>query len=638
MLAPGMKIKPQAVNWGAADMAQLDEYALNQLRKNISEWSEFHKTKIPEQRRIYEGTPRDAKKTFPWEGASNIVIQVVGQTVDTLHSSIMTSLYELSPLWPISVLGNWRPEDEAEEQRAALEEFLTLMALDQDELDYYRVQGLWLSDHLKHGLGVIKLPQTVVREVDFYSLDGTDGAETEITRYYGPKPEKISLEDFVCTIDAPTLRDAKFKANKVRLNKWDLEERKSTGAYDKAAVDEILKNPDSSTMSPERQRELQERGLNPSSADLNSAEWQLWECWFPYWRGEKRYRLLCTYHEKTGKRLRAEFNFYPDNDEPYEAAKLGHTDGIIGRGFSDLLKDYQEEITVGHNQRVDKRTLCNTNVFQIDPQSGLDAHFKFFPGCTVPAGKDMFQVVSLGNNTYPQSVEDEMLTIRLHEDRAGVGTSTSAMGGMGSGTVGKSQGVYSSMGTYAVMQSGSKREMARITDFKMAHMRAGKKLAKMYAWFGLEKKLDFFGKDAKYIEMALDNLLSKKLGFQVKAATASINKEVEKQNFLLLTNIMQRHYTSIGQMLQGAINQQIPPQIQQYLMKSIEGSEALMAKVLHVFDIDDRSRILPKGIEKDDGAAGAAEQGAAGGSVQANPLGAAGGPEQGAFAGVPVTP
>jgi hypothetical protein len=637
MLAPGMTLKPTKVAWGEADMKQLDDFALTSLRQNISDWNEFHNTKIPEQRRIYEGRPRDAVKSFPWPGASNVVVQVVGQTVDTLHSSIMASLYEMSPLWPVSLLGNWSAEDKAEEQRQALEDFLTQMALDQDELDWYRVQGSWLFDHLKHGLGVVKIPQTSCMEVEYFSLDGTQGAETEVERFNGPKPEKVALEDFVATITAPSIKDAGFKANRVRLKKWDLEERVATGKYDKAAVDKILKSPDSSRMSPERQKELQEQGLNPSSEELNSAEWQIWECWFPYWRGSKKFRLITAYHLNSGTRLRAEFNFYPQNEEPYIGAKLGHGDGILGRGFSDLLKDYQEEITVGHNQRVDKRTLCNTNIFQIDPNSGLDAHFKFFPGCTVPAGKDMFQVVSLGNNTYPQSVEDEMLTIRLHEDRAGVGTSTSAMGGMGSGTVGKSQGVYSSMGTYAVMQSGSKREMARITDFKMAHMRAGKLLALMYAWFGPGKKLDYFGKDREYIERALDGLLTKKLGFQVKAATASINKEVEKQNFLLLTNIMQRHYTAIGQMLQGALNQQLPPQIQQYLVKAIEGSESLMAKVLHVFDIDDKSRILPKGIEGlEDGAMGAAGQGPEGSGVSGNSLGDAYSSQPGEGAGLPL--
>lgn len=578
---------------------------LEELMKHIQEncetldmqWSDYIHNKLPEYRRVLEGRPREETKSFPWKNASNIVVQLINASTSTLKAKIISSVFELSPLWIMGVIGEWGEEEKAGEQQAALEQFLTYCGLEPEELDLYRVESLWCQDMVAFGHSVVKVPYEKVVEYQKIQVgdltdDTSDG--TPIIRKDGPAPKKIPIEDFKCDIKAGTLDEAPFKQYTVHLDKFALLDRKYRGAYDKDKVELILKSPDSNGPSPELVEQWAKEGFDASQIP-KGAYWNLEECWFDYWINGKKYRLIATYHIKTKTLLRCVFNFYPDNDIPFFQARLGYNeDGLIGRGYSSLLKDYQEEVTVGHNQRVDKRTLLNTNIFRVSPNSKFDAHFRFSPMMTVPAGPGEFEPMALGQNTYPDSVNDEMLTLKLGEDLVGVGASTSGMGGLGSGTVGKTTGAYSSMGTYSVMQDGNKRVGQSTTDFKYAHIRLGKMLAKMYSHFGAEGKAKAFGLQEELIKRALDNFKSGKIIFPIKAATASINREVEKQNYLLLESNLQRYYTAQGQIIQATGNPQIDPVLKDYLTKVLAANTALMNKILSVFDIDDKSAMLPK--------------------------------------------
>jgi hypothetical protein len=561
-----------------------------------TQWADYVSNKLPEYRRVLEGRPRQESKSFPWQNASNIVVQLIGASTSTLKAKIISSVFELSPLWVLGVIGEWGTDEKAGEQQQALEQFLTYCGLEPEELDLYRVENLWCQDMIAFGHSVIKVPYE--KQVDYQKIsigDASDGGtDSPIIRRDGPTPEKIPIEDFKADIKAATLDKAPFKKYTVHLDKFALLDRKYRGAYDKDAVEKILQTPDSNGPSPELIEKWQKDGFDASQIPCG-AYWNIEECWFDYWINEKKYRLIVSYHFKTKTILRSAFNFYPDNEIPFVQARLGYSeDGLLGRGYTSLLKDYQEEVTVGHNQRVDKRTLLNTNIFRVGPNSKFDAHFRFSPMMTIPAAQGDFEPMSLGQDTYPNSVNDEMLTLKLGEDLVGVGASTSGMGGLGSGTVGKTTGAYSSMGTYSVMQDGNRRVGQSCTDFKYAHIRLGKLVAKMYGHFGAEGKAKAFGLKEDIIRQALDNFRSGKLIFPIKAATSSINREVEKQNYLLLESNLQRYYTAQGQIIQATGNPQIDPVLKDYLTKTLDANTALMEKILTVFDIDDKSVLLPK--------------------------------------------
>lgn len=581
---------PVTVKFGETEDPILDKFVKDNLQALRDSLNELHTQKVPEWRRLYKGIPAEETREFPWPNASNVVIQLIGENVDILKAFIIGSIYEIMPLFPTKLVGMWEDSEKGEEQRSSVEAFMDLMGLEPDELDLYRVESLAANDMAQFGTVCIKQPWETLKETKVVAVNSEDRNKTDVefTKYDGPRPEKLAIEDWGATPTASTWSKAPFKYHKYTLFKQDIERKRFEGSFDEAAADKILKSPDREGVDSLTEEKLRNEKINSKSC---LAEWDFYECWFWYFHNNTTYHIIFTYHPASNTRMRAVFNFYTDNDEPFEIGRLGFTnDGLYGYGFSEMLKYYQEEVTTGHNQRVDNRTLANTSIVLAGSNSRLDAGFGLYPMAVLPFDPDDFRVQQLGSN-YPSSVQEEGLTIELAKARSGV---EAGLQGAGGGTTNPKKGNYSAMGTFAVMQQGNRRVNINVTDFRYLHLKLGRKALRQYAEFGIGQRAGYFGKQAEYINKALENIKKKRLDLPIRAATASVNSELEKQNGMLFTQVMQRHYSAISQILQGLQNPSMPEDLKEYLIGSIGGMAALMTRLLRAFGYDDVSRLQPE--------------------------------------------
>src|SRR5437667_9972017 len=143
--------KPVTVKFTSEGMTQLDDYVKEQVQSLINSHKELHEQKIPKWRDWYAGTPNEKFKSFPWENASNLVIQIIGTYVDMLKARVLGTTYEIMPLIVAGLVGDWEPQEQGEEQREAIEEFMNYVGLEPTELDLYRVEGAVVSDSIKFG-------------------------------------------------------------------------------------------------------------------------------------------------------------------------------------------------------------------------------------------------------------------------------------------------------------------------------------------------------------------------------------------------------------------------------------------------------------------------------------------------------
>jgi len=586
--------EPVPVNFGAEADKHLDTFVKNMLQASRNSLSKLHEQKVPEWRRLYKGIPKEEVREFPWPNASNVVIQLIGENVDIIKARIIGSIYEIMPLFPAKIVGQWYQNEFAEEQRAAVQDYMDLMGLEPNELDLYRVESLAANDIAQFGTVVIKQPWETEMETQVIAVDSEGRGEPvhrEFTRYDGPRPEKLAFEDWGATPTAPTISKAPFKWHRYTLYKQDLERKKFEGAFDDKAVDKIINSPDKHGSDTIEEAKLRNQNIDAAANVKELATWEFFECWFLYFHNEKLYNIIFTYHPKSDTRMKAIFNFYTENDEPFELGRLGYTDdGIYGYGFAEMLKYYQEEVSTGHNQRVDNRTLANTSIVLAGQNSKLDAGFGLYPMAVLPFDPENFRVQQLGSN-YPSSVPEEELTLNLAKARSGVDPANQGSGG---GVTNPKKGNYSAMGTFSVMQSGNRRININVTDFRYLHLRLGRKALRQYAEFGIGKRGDYFGEQKKYLVAALANIKKGRLDLPIRAATASVNTELEKQNGMLFTQVMQRHYGAITNILQGIQNPMMPPELKEYLLGSIGGMAALMSRLLRCFGYDDISRLQPE--------------------------------------------
>lgn len=583
-------ITPTPVRLGKDADSVLETYVKDNIRAIKDSLAVLHESKITKWRRLSKGQPQTDKKNFPWPNASNLVVQIIGTCTDILKAAIMASVWDVLPIYHASLVGEWEEKELGEEQRSAVEEAMNFFSSEQEELDLYRVESLWFGEAINFGTSFVKAPFEHLMEVQMVSLDGTKASvPKDVIKKHGPTPVKLPFEDMGYDTKASTLEECDFKYHIVKLSKYKLEERAFKGIYSREAVDKIMGNYDTPTTSGAQQQRQQDQGITETAAPSNAEYW-IYECWFPYFHNGKRYRMIYSYHFKSNTKMRAIYNFYPDNEEPFRMARLGYDDdGMLGYGYAEMLEHYQEEIATKHNQRNDAGTLRNTSIARVSRASKLDSIFSLYPGAVVPGEQNEIEIMNLGTAT-ESTVPEEQMSLQLAERRAGIDMGIQASGG---GTQNPRKGVYSAMGTFSVMQQSNKRSNLRTTDMRYSHISLGRLVLKLYAYFGLGDKGRIFGKNEKYLVKALEAVKQGRLNFPVRASTASVNRELEKQNDMLLVNVLRQHHMGIAQLMQSVVGGQVPPPLAKYLVKTIRSSDALMHQVLRNFGHDDTSRLLP---------------------------------------------
>jgi hypothetical protein len=581
----------------AADQ-RLRRYLRDKVVSIRSGLKELHETKLEIWRKAYEAIPAQTVREFPFHGASNLIVPVIAIHSDTLLARVMAAVYKTTPLWTTRLIGSFPKEMRGDELRGALEQHLGYIGVEPSELDLYRVYHEWFGETIKYGTSTVKSPWEQ-RIEDIAMPSGDDGANkyySEI-KYEGCRPEKIPFRDFGITPTARTVETAPFKYHRLRYQRDELEERAYRGIYDKEAVKKILGKPDRTSPDYIQQSTEADTGAHTVSG-YGWAEYDVYECHFKYKIGRHYTRLIVWYNEQNDVILRAFHNYYPD--DIFTTARLFYRDDFFfGYGFAETLAMLQEEVSQIHNNRRDNSTVANTMVWRVDPDSELHKGYRIFPGATVPAKKDEAEGMSPGQVS-SMTIDEERLTLELAEKRSGV---SGPIQGMGSGTMSK-RGVYSSMGTLSLLQEGNTRTDLNITDIRYAHTKLGRIIARQEAEFGADssKRFERYGDMAQRVQQALQLIKQGRITLPVYASTASVNREVEKQNDMMLTGLAQRHYQTIAQMLQMTNSPVMDPTQKQYLLDAIDAGNYLMKSVFRHFGHDEPEKFVPEPVKAGPGA------------------------------------
>lgn len=594
------KVRLQKVNFGQDGNAAMWKYIEDNCQHWLDKTRNFRTNTLKRYARLYKGVPLSEIKNTPWPNAANNVIQIIATHCDQLLSRVM-SLYMVEPLWPVKLLGDLEEDADATELKDVLEGFMGDAALDSDELDMYRTEQTWFSSACRNGTGIIKLPYQYVVESQLISnIPGFDDVATKAVfkdwvKYDGPRPTSVPLNKFCTDLSFNKLRDSPFRFEIATIKRFQLMERAEVGLYSWDKVNKILGQPDNNVTSSGGSSEVQQyiettQGLIDSPRGEVGDEFDILEVEFDYWHNSQKFSLRAHLHLQSKTHLLCYYNFYPENMSIYEDAKLAYDDDqYLGYGLAEMLKGYQDEISTTHNQRTDAGTLNNTTAFRINKNSKLRSILTFYPGVMVPADKEEIERLDT-SNPYATNTESENLTVNYAMQRSGIDP---AVGGAGGGIVNPKRGIYSAQGTFAVMQQQNNRTGLRTSDMRNAHTRAGDKISKVYAYFGLGSKMRAYGTDAVKLAQAFDYLKKQRLGLLIRPSSASINKEMEKQNDLLLTQHLERLYAGDAQVIQALGQPGMPQELKQYYIDMLKAKNYLMKHILRSYGHEDIKSLIP---------------------------------------------
>ena len=573
-----------------AEISKTVERRVESLLRGLRE---IREEKLVNWRKIYDGTPREKSKSFPWQGASNVVPQLVGSFVDQLTARIVMDIFAVHPLANVELVGDFEREEHGEEQRQAIEAFLNLAGSEPKYLNLLPKTTSHVRTFVKYGMGAMKIiPEQRVEQVAAGIVGGKVDWETYV-RHDGPVAIPLRFEDFMIPPTLEEMERMPIVCQRAVITRFDIEALKWDKSYDQAILKEIIAKPDRSGPDRPQREQEQETGAKKEGEGKDNAEWDFYEAWLPWIKSGKRFHLIVTYHHNTKKVLKAVFNWLPENKIPYQISRLG-TDGekSYGLGFCDMLKDYQEEVAAIHNQRRDASTLANTNIMRIGEGTQMDSQFSFYPNAMIVAPEKGIEVIPLGR-TAGETIKDEQMVLGEATDRAGVGPSSS---GSGSGTVTK-KGAYSAMGTFAEKQEGNTRANLNVTEYKTSHINIMRTALLYYAHFGLTtQELESLGKMGKWLKQGLMSYKEGRLTLPIRPSTGSVNREVEKQNLMLLLNNMRAHMQMTIGMLQQTQNPMMPPIVSEYTRQWRLASNLLMKDICIKFGLQDTSAYLPEPV------------------------------------------
>jgi hypothetical protein len=588
---------PTSRKFGPDRQKEIHTYVEKRIQGLLHGLRTIREQKYPQWRRIYAGTPREPVKSFPWQNASNLVPQLVGASVDQLTARIVMGIFGTDPLWVTELVGDYDREEKGEEQRDALERALSYFGRETRYLNLLLKYEVWVRTFIRYGLGAMKfMPEMEVDQVA--ESIGANGQVhfTNRIRHDGPVALPLQFDDFLIPPTVQELTRAPGVAQRVTLLEYDMKGLLDDPTYNKTAVEYALTQPDRAGPDMARMQLENDTGARTEISD-DSREWDLYEYHFRYRVNGDNFNIISTYHYQSKKVLKQVFNWLPENSLPFLISRLTNdNERTYGMGFAEMLKDYQEEVAAIHNQRRDAATLANTMMLRVAPGTQLDSQFSIYPTAILAGEDGQIEAIPIGRPAQ-ETIKDEQMVLQMAQDRAGIGPSSS---GSGAGTVSK-KGVYSAMGTFAVMQEGNTRANLNVTEFRHAHYELGRLATLYYSRFGLPQDLDkAFGKMHQYLDMALKNYEKGRMTLPIRAASGSVNKEVEKQNDMLMLNNVRAHWQMVTGLLQQISNPMMPPESQLYMLDTINSANILMSRILRNFGIEDAGSVVPDplGIEE----------------------------------------
>lgn len=592
---PPIEVKPS--EFGKDEFEELRLFVKEKVEDLDRRLQSFRNDKLPEYVRLYKGRPKQKEADWPWPGAANLVIQLIGTYSDELLARVLGSIFMYDPLWSIVLSGD-SPDEDGEQQKQVFEKFMADMAYEPKELDLYRIESAAYHSAIKYGTGLVYNPYEFQEEIQMmYAGGGEDstsdptGKKKKIVVRDGPHPELLPLNRILFEPNSPTLDGMKFYGFIESLDYWDIQNLQSKSPYyKKEDIDLLLGQPDA-VQETEMEREINAQfDFGTAGISNGAARWYIYNVFFKYTKGGDTYSMMAKYSKSRDKLLYVVYNNYPKNQNPLLDVKLAYDDeSYLGTGFAEMLHTYQKELSNNSNWRTNNRNYAMMGVWRVSPESKLSSILEFYPGVALPAKDGEVELLKPGADV-GYSNEPDMFIMSCAKERAGVDPAT---GGTGGGIVNPKRGIYSAAGTSMVLTQQNNRNNLRTADMRSMHVRLGIQSADYYAYFGAGARLKKYGSNAEVLRKALKNYEQGNLGFRFRPTSAALNKELDRQNDVMLSDKVERFYQTQAQMLEVLSNPQVPPPMKEYYTQALVGGSILMEALLRNFNKENTSSLIP---------------------------------------------
>jgi len=543
--------------------------------------------------RDYWAEPTTKRATFPFTGASTLVIPLTAVAVEAVHARTMTTLFALNQLVSATARSStW------EDYARPVERFL-----DQELLREMKIRRKLDSSVLeieKFGTGIGKVGYERIVKTAIRQIGGIE-QEIPIVIRDGAVMDAVAVGRYLMPFSATDPQTAPWCGEEHARSPYDVMCMEQSGFFKPGTFDKIkawvATSSQTATGVERKFAQSQEALEGRKSVWPNLLDWvELWLT-FNVDGGKQEKEIVLHYHRPSRALMSCRYNWHDDLHRPYRVGVYFPVEHRWnGIGICKQNEQFQKEITTQHRQRLDNATLANMRMIKISKLSGYGPGEPIFPG-KMWFLDDMSHVdsVQLGE-IYNSAYNNEQATLMYSQQRTGV--NDVVLGQPQVGTPG------TATGDLARIQEGAKKFDYAYQNIKEFVQELIIDTACVVQQFG-PRRVEYYdvaegGRMVQqFFEMPIEYIRHGLL-IELVAAGQQQNKILDRQNWVQVATLLQQYYVGMLQLAQQGGD----PNVVQYIIQKglLAGTEA-MRQILESFDIRNVDRIVLSELLKQPGGA-----------------------------------
>lgn len=546
----------------------------------------------------YWAEPASKRATFPFTGASTIIIPLTAIAVEALHARFMTTLFSMEDVLSVnSKSAQW--QDAARPYEKYLNTYLA------KEVKLYDFCNNFLLEDIKFGNGIGKVGYEVIKKKAIRTVGDVE-QEFDVIVKDGPTLECVSVGRFLMPYTAQDPQTAPWVGEEHTMNLMEMRLAETSGLFYEGTYEKMMAyamnnigGPIAETRAFQDNQESLEK-TNPVYP--NELDFQ--EIWlsFPIFEddnslntGDPRYAFLSSeqielqvlFHYPTSELMAVRYNPHNDLHRPYRTSQffpLEHR--WLGIGLCKMNEQFQRTVTMINRQRLDGGTLSNMGMLKVHKLSGYGPKEPIFPG-KMWFLDDMTHIEPFSlTDIQPSSYANENSAVIYSQQRSGVNEVTLGMPQVGTPGTATSDlaRIQEGKAKYDYALKNVKVTFAElITDVACVAQQYGSSTVKY-----LEPAQDGYNFVQRVLQLP-EEYIRDGLIFNFAVNSQSQNKVIDQQQAQQITLITKEYWTQMLAIAQMTGN---PGLIMQVAMKAAVSGTEVFKQLLQSFDAKNVDKII----------------------------------------------
>jgi hypothetical protein len=517
-------------------------------------------------RRQYEGIPRQRVRNTPILNAPNLEVTVGATACDSVQAAFIDAIFQASPL----LIGrptnpNWV------EHAKAMQVWSNWIA--GNEINLRKAVNHASADCCQLGCAAYYIPH----------LEHKKKTDLFRTVHKGPQLIPIGPENLILPHHSTgDVQQERWVALRFWYTPGEVEDRarQARGKWDVRSATPIAH------LDQTRARRLDAARIVSGAPYREMYEFMNVWCSYDYDEDGIEEDLLAVI-DRTSRCVVA-LGYIPTDIRPIEVMQYQirpHTP--YGLGVMEMMAPYEEEATELHNHRVLNSLLANARMWAVRRGSGIDATIEIWPSKVIECDDDpraCIQPLQM-SDVYPQLATFESATLGLAEQRVGLRGELSMLARGGSRTPATT--------ALSLLQQTNRRftpafdsmRLATAAAIRQCHWRYSERVKAGDRYIlGLMEEVLGPSQAGLVEELYRQENFERAVQVEFTAASASVSRESDRQNAIMLANFLRQYYQDVMQGMMMAMSPESPPEIKKVALKVSESISELIERTLRTFD------------------------------------------------------